>query len=184
MKPRCLIWSAPQGGKSPELSYGKSKMYRHCETWVYSCRLVLYFFPLSSSPVQKQLTHYDGWLQRFHSTISGMPEHFSSNPLFREEIQLCDSYKLYSKRYERSVFRAQGCLETGILNHLFTHLKFAVTLILGIRHTFVQQKNITYYSTAKNFLCISHLVRKLGSEQTISHDMAPLEKIRLIYIKL
>lgn len=146
MKPRCLIWSSPQGGIGPELSYGKSEMYRHCETWVHSLRLVLYFFPWAH-----HLSRSNWPITMPGSSVSTAPSLecqciFSSNPPFREEIQLCDSYKPYSKSFENNVFGAQWCFGTGILDDIFTHLKFAISMC-----NYIECK--PYICTEESFIC-------------------------------
>lgn len=73
---------------------------------------------------------------------SAFPQHHLWNasaffpliPLFREEIQLCDSYKAHSKCYEYNVFRDQGCFGASILDNIFTQLKFAINVIFSISH--------------------------------------------------
>lgn len=97
---------------------------------------------------------------------------FSSNPPFREEIQLCDSYKSYSNCYENNVFGAKGCFGTVILNDIYKHLKFVITVILRIRYIAVQKEAflvlflfLTYTLQHSKILSFIARVRSYGQKE-------------------
>lgn len=144
MNPRCLIWSAPQGGK---LSYGKSVMYKHRESrespltpdCSFTSALELITCPKVTDPLRRLAPAFP----QHH--LWNASAFFPLIPPFRGEVQLCDSYKPHSKCYKNNVFRAQGCFWTSILDDIFTHFKSVSYSAQAVFFYSVRTRSCGYY---------------------------------------